>query len=111
MPSIERLLRNSIAKENYIKNNTVTEEVSVDDFTRTHNITEPITDYICPVVEQFYASDDNRVVNVEEGEYTPYVQSLLMYRSLDNEDLATNFSQRYFASKGFGIAKIDETFE
>ena len=34
-----------------------------------------------------------------------------MYRGLDNTDLATNYTKRYFISRGYGIAKSNEAFE
>jgi hypothetical protein len=105
--SIHRLLKRSKSPEM----NSATESHNTQNTISKLNVIDPITDYICPVVEKLYDANNANIANVSEGEYTDDVRSLLMYRGLDSKDLSTNFTQRYFINKWFGIAKINEAYD
>ncbi|MBX9809697.1 DUF5011 domain-containing protein [Candidatus Gracilibacteria bacterium] len=104
IPNIVRLLRTAshFSASNNSKN--ITEGV-------THEIVTPITDYICPVVQEFYSVDDAGIQNVSEGEFTADVQSLMMYRSLDADEENLNADQRYILSQSHGIVPNYEFYD
>lgn len=81
IPSITRLLKRSLAIESgsEIETNSAT-DTGTNETISTLSVIDPVTDYICPVVEKLYDADNQNIQNVSEGEYTQYVQSLLMYR-------------------------------
>jgi hypothetical protein len=106
IPNIVRLLRtasHSSASNNSSSLNTVQ--------ATTHEIVNPITDYICPVVQEFYSADNAGIQNVSEGEFTADVQSLMMYRSLDSDEENLNANQRYILSQSHGIVPNYEFYD
>lgn len=113
VPSIARLLRNTtIPHESPVTTtDTPINNSSADTPAITRTVVDPITDYICPVVSELQTMDNSQISDISEGEFTEDVQALLMYRGLDNTDLATNYTERYFISRGYGIVKSNEAFE
>ncbi len=81
--------------------------VSRTQSTGFHRVTNPITDYICPVVEQVYSVEDVSK-NAWEGSFKSDVQSLLMYRALDNSD--EKLSLNYILDQSSGIASNNAKF-
>ncbi len=110
IPSIERLLRKFLEKNNE-KNHNSAPEVALTLGENQLRVIAPITDYICPVVDQFYDMDNEQVANVSEGEFTPDVQALLMYRSTANTQSGISYSSRYLMNNGFGVASNNESYD
>ena len=84
-----------------LKKNIQTAEVGTTQNNSIHTVNEPITNYICPVVKKVNSLED--VSSVSEGEFTQDVQSILMYRGLDNNQ--DSLSLDYIADQASGIAK------
>lgn len=55
--------------------------------------------------------NNERVANISEGEFTPDVQALLMYRSIGSTEQGINYSSRYFMNNGFGISSNNELYD
>lgn len=94
IPHIVRILRSAYRTMNSVPKN---KEVTL------RTVVSPVTNYICPVVSQMHTEDDDLIANVSEGEYTADVQSLLMYRSVDNTEINTDPSARFTLSQSSGI--------
>ncbi len=111
IPSIYRLLRLSSAPvTNSASDSSSQSSSSVVDLP-TYTVAEPVTPYICPVIKELYASDDNGVSSVNEGEFTEDVQAMIMYRGLEGAEDTTNYSMRYLRNQSSGIVKNNEFYE
>jgi hypothetical protein len=72
-----------------------------------HQVLNPVTSYICPIIER--VSDFSDVSSVSEGEFTPDVQTILMYRGIDNTE--DSLSMEYMGDRSSGIATNNGDFQ
>lgn len=98
VPSIMRLLEQSMNK---------TSPIITTSSNPKHRVLNPVTSYICPIIER--VSDFSDVSLVSEGEFTQDVQTILMYRGLDNNE--DSLSLNYLSDQSSGIAFNDGDYQ